>query len=80
MPHDGRCKKHINENHRLAEATEADIKAGKLVNSGSRLKQLINRLADEGGGVRFNRESKRMIEEHETLRADPKPGRKAPNQ
>ncbi|QIF03170.1 sialidase family protein [Roseimicrobium sp. ORNL1] len=44
----------------FAKITEADIKAGKLVNEGSRLRQLINRLADHGGGVRETREPQLM--------------------
>ncbi len=49
----------------FAKITEADIKAGKLMNKESRLKQLINRLADFGGGVRFTDESKKMQKEFE---------------
>jgi len=35
----------------VAVVAEADVKAGKLVSEGSKLKQLINRLSDTGGGV-----------------------------
>jgi hypothetical protein len=44
----------------FAKITEADIKAGKMTNLESRLKQLINRLADFGGGVRFDREPQEL--------------------
>lgn len=41
----------------LVKITEEDIKAGKLVNPQSFLKQTINRLADEGGGVHYDGET-----------------------
>jgi hypothetical protein len=46
----------------FARFTEADVKAGKLVTEGSRLKQLINRLSDTGGGVQKTREPQ-LLEE-----------------
>jgi predicted neuraminidase len=46
----------------FAKITEADIKAGKVVTEGSRLRQMINRLADFGGGVRETREPQNMEE------------------
>jgi hypothetical protein len=49
----------------FAKVTEADIRAGKLVDSQSRLRQLINRLADHGGGVRETNEMRKMRDEHE---------------
>ncbi len=57
----------------LAKITEADIKAGRLVNPESRLRGLINRLADHGGGVRFNREPTAMEEAFEKELAEPTP-------
>ena len=42
-----------------------DIKAGQLVSEGSQLRQLINRLADFGGGVRMTREPQTMEAEFE---------------
>lgn len=49
----------------FAKFTEADIKAGELVTPESRTMQVINRLADEGGGVRHSYESRMMLEEFE---------------
>jgi hypothetical protein len=49
----------------FAKFTEADIKAGQLVTEGSQLKQLINRLADSGGGVHVSREPQNMEAEFE---------------
>jgi len=49
----------------FAKITEEDIKAGKLVNPESRLRQLINRLSDHGGGVRFTEETRKLRREHE---------------
>jgi hypothetical protein len=51
----------------MARFTEADIKAGKIVTPGSRLKQTVNKLADEGGGVRYNGESFEMTREFQRL-------------
>lgn len=53
----------------FAKFTEADIRAGKLVSPQSRLKQIINKLKDEGGGVRFTGESAAMAKEFEKLGA-----------
>ncbi len=47
----------------FAKFTEADIKAGNVITGGSRLKQVINRLADTGGGVQITREPQLMEEE-----------------
>ncbi len=52
----------------FAKITEADIKAGRLVNPESRLRQLINRLADHGGGVRETREPQIMEQQWEAGR------------
>ncbi|MBP6865451.1 MAG: exo-alpha-sialidase [Candidatus Didemnitutus sp.] len=41
----------------FAKFTEADVMAGRLVTESSRLRQTINRLADEGGGVHHVGES-----------------------
>jgi hypothetical protein len=49
----------------FAKITEADIRAGKFVNPASKLRQLINRLADTGGGVRISREPQEMLKEFE---------------
>ncbi len=49
----------------FARITEQDIRAGRLVNPQSRLKQLINRLADFGGGVRFDRETHQLLNQYE---------------
>jgi hypothetical protein len=49
----------------FAKFTEVDIKAGKLVSEGSRLKQMINRLADTEGGVHKSREPQLMEEAFE---------------
>lgn len=59
------CGRYIKDEQEIlfAKITEADIKAGKLVNPESRLRQLINRLADHGGGVRVTREPQMMEEE-----------------
>ncbi len=51
----------------FAKITEADIKAGKLVNAESRLQQVIDRLADSGGGVHFEGESTQLRKEYEAL-------------
>jgi hypothetical protein len=56
----------------FAKITEVDIAAGKLVNEGSRLRQVVNRLADEGGGVRMTNESRKMQQEFEKSRATKK--------
>ncbi len=49
----------------FAKITEADIKAGQFVSEGSQLRQLINRLADIGGGVRMTREPQTIEAEFE---------------
>jgi hypothetical protein len=51
----------------LAKFTEADLKAGRPVTPGVRLKQTINKLSDEGGGVRYNGESFEMTKEFQRL-------------
>jgi hypothetical protein len=55
----------------FAKFTEADVRAGKLVDSSSRLKQTINRLADFGGGVHETREPQLMREALEKPPAAP---------
>jgi len=55
----------------FAKITEADIKAGQLVNEGSRLRQTINRLADFGGGVRQTREPQNMETEWRKNKGEP---------
>lgn len=57
----------------FAKFTEADIKAGKLVSEGSRLKQKINRLADSEGGVHQTREPQHLEEAFEKSREKTKP-------
>jgi hypothetical protein len=47
----------------FAKFTENDIKAGQLLTEESRLRQVINRLADSGGGVHISREPQLMMEE-----------------
>ena len=54
----------------LAKITEADIEAGKIVTSGSYLKQTVNKLADEGGGVHFNGETEKLMQEYARLNPD----------
>lgn len=54
----------------FAKITEADIKAGQLVSDGSQLRQMINRLADFGGGVRLTREPQTMEAEFERSKTD----------
>lgn len=49
----------------FAKITEGDIRAGKTVHPDSRTRQLINRLADHGGGVRVTNETRMMRDEHE---------------
>lgn len=49
----------------FAKITEADIRAGKLVNPDSRLRQVVNRLADHGGGVHASNEMRKARDEHE---------------
>jgi hypothetical protein len=56
----------------FAKITEADIVAGKLANENSRLRQVVNRLADEGGGVRVTNESRKMKQEFEKSRGKAK--------
>ena len=46
----------------FAKITEADIQAGKLINPESRLRQLIDRLADHGGGVHATNETKKLLQ------------------
>jgi len=53
----------------FAKITEADIRAGKIVTEGSRLKQVINRLADSGGGVQITREPELMEKAFEKAKA-----------
>ena len=65
----GRYKKDMQE-ILLARITEADIEAGKLVSPRSYLKQTVNKLADEGGGVRHDGETMEMIEEFIKLNPD----------
>lgn len=52
----------------FAKITEADILAGSLVSAGSRLTQKISRLEDEGGGVREDWESSKLVKQHEASR------------
>lgn len=54
----------------FAKITEADIRAGKLVHPESRLRQLINRLADHGGGVRETNEMRKARDAHEKRLAE----------
>jgi hypothetical protein len=56
----------------FARITEADIRAGRLVDPASRLRQVVNRLADHGGGVRELNETRRLRDEHE--KSSPLPG------
>ena len=49
----------------FAKITEADIRAGRIVNAESRLKQLVNRLADFGGGVHADREPQELQKQFE---------------
>ena len=56
----------------MAKFTEADVKAGQIISPQSRLKQLINRLADEGGGVHSSDESFRMKEDAQKAAAPEK--------
>ena len=55
----------------FAKITEADIKAGQFVSEGSQLRQLINRLADFGGGVHLTREPQTMLDEFEKSKLAP---------
>ncbi len=50
----------------FAKFTEEDIRAGRLINPESRLKQMINRLSDFDGGVHFDRENHKWRMEYET--------------
>lgn len=52
----------------MARITEADIKAGKVLGEPSRLKQKINKLKDEGGGVRYSGETQDVIAEWEKMK------------
>lgn len=65
----GRYKKDMQE-ILLAKVTEADVEAGKLVSPGSALKQVISKLADEGGGVHFDGETTQLREEFVRLNPD----------
>ncbi|MDR3262459.1 MAG: glycoside hydrolase [Tannerella sp.] len=47
----------------MAKFTEADIKAGRLINPGSRLKQVVSNLKEKGGGVRHDEESRDIQKE-----------------
>ena len=58
----------------FAKVTEADIKAGKPVSEGSRLQQLINRLADHEGGVHKTREPQLMEEAWKKAQEPKAPG------
>ena len=49
----------------FAKVAEADIRAGKVTHAESRLRQVINRLADSGGGVHSDREPILLIEAYE---------------
>lgn len=51
----------------LAKFTETDLKAGRIVTATSRLKQTVNRLADEGGGVRHSGESFEMTRQFQEM-------------
>ncbi|AHF91798.1 hypothetical protein OPIT5_17805 [Opitutaceae bacterium TAV5] len=48
----------------FAKFTENDVLAGRLENPGSKLKQLINRLADTGGGVKTSSEASALAKEN----------------
>lgn len=54
----------------LARITEEDIKAGKLVNPQSFLQRVVNKLADEGGGARYDNEAKDGRWEFEKINKD----------
>ena len=47
----------------FAKFTEADVRAGRLLNADSKLRQVISRLADAGGGVSKDREPQGLLEE-----------------
>ena len=51
----------------MAKFTESDIKAGRIITPSSRLKQTINRLANEGGGVRYSGESFDMTTQYQKM-------------
>lgn len=51
----------------MAKFTEADIKAGRLATPASRLKQTVNRLEDEGGGVRYSGESFELTKQFQQM-------------
>lgn len=65
----GRYKKDMQE-ILIAKVTESDIVAGKLVSPQSYLKQTVNRLAEEGGGVHFDEETAKLREEFIKLNPD----------
>lgn len=52
----------------FAKFSEADLKAGRLVSAGGRFRQTINKLKDEGGGVRYSGESFEMTKEFQRLK------------
>ncbi len=53
----------------MAKFTEADLKAGKIVSTSGRLKQTINKLKDEGGGVRYSGETQEMLKAYDQWKA-----------
>lgn len=57
----------------MAKFTEADVRAGRLVSLGSRLQQTVNKLSDEGGGVRFSGESFEMTQQFQEMTAAAQP-------
>ncbi len=56
----------------FAKITEADIRAGSLVNPESRTRQLINRLVDFGGGVHSDREPQELQKQFESSKESAK--------
>ena len=56
----------------MAKITEADIKAGKILGTASRLQPTIKKLKDEGGGARASGETQEILAEwkrHKATRA-----------
>ncbi|MDR1281238.1 MAG: glycoside hydrolase, partial [Opitutaceae bacterium] len=53
----------------FAKFTEDDVLAGRVESPGSKLKQVINRLADTGGGVQKSSEASQLVKENQERKA-----------
>jgi hypothetical protein len=53
----------------IAKFSEADVRAGRITSAEGRLKQIVNKLKTEGGGVRHTGEANELTQEFQRLTA-----------